>query len=193
MSDGPKNTVTFGAKAGSLAPWLVQSVLADVSREIATGVWDAVPSTQLKGQPESGLARGSRPASADQVLLDGFAPAGDSSTLRAYDCLVRALVRVVDATQDLARALAPVAAEAEVYRRWFESVEKAWEKAVADAKDDPDAAGDFEKALVELGKRLLARQNAASPCRPSHRIDRVGLVATAGASATPGHDRWTHP
>lgn len=42
VTDGPTNTVTFGAKAGSLAPWLAHSVLADVAAELSDAVWEAV-------------------------------------------------------------------------------------------------------------------------------------------------------
>lgn len=352
VSDGPTNTVTLGAKAGSLAPWLAQSVLADLSRGIATATWGAIPSEDVEGEkaaadtrvvfvtddpellatdvvsrqvqsamrgrtrelvtwvgslagaatdlaqavdryqrseagrdedrvqgggtrelvlnllseatgdalaatagvaatqeaettaaaeaaegaeadepatePDGAGAAGplgvaldlvellavdytvtaaevtvesallarltagelgsSRPTTADQVLLDGFAPAADSSTLKAYDRLITALNRTVDATQDLERVLAPVAAEAEVYRVSVAEVQKAWEKAVAEPEDDPDADADFEDVLDELEKRLLARQRAASPAESL--VEACATVTTAvrqelAALATP--------
>ncbi|KRF34690.1 hypothetical protein [Nocardioides sp. Soil805] len=338
VTDGPTNTVTFGAKAGSLAPWLAQSVLAEVAGGLTKAVWTAIDDRAVDGQPvrrvvlvtddpallatdlvsrqvqasmqgrttelgalagdltralvglrqavgrykdeeaerarqaqaggpgnrdllasvldraegvaaaaadvaeaqaataapeadeeETGsetsgtsplaaavdlvrllaidytvtaadvgvdsalLARltSGRMASAgrdDVVLLDGFAPADNSTTFAAYASLIAALNEVASAARTLRSAKAPVDSEAGEYRLALAEVRKEWEKTLADDEAPDGAAEALEEAVEELSRRLQARVAAAAPaedmiaaCTTLTQVVRTELTALTSA------------
>ncbi len=123
----------------------------------------AIDSALLARLTAGRLAMSSRKGAVDEVLLDGFALAGESATLNNYRALFTVLNTVEGAVQELARAVAPVAAEAKVYQERATDIEESWAKTDADPKADEGAAEALQALAQEFRRRFEARSRAAEP------------------------------
>jgi hypothetical protein len=182
-------TTTAGAGPIGAAVDLVRLLGVDYTIKTAEV---SVDSALLARLTAGCLAMSARKGPVDEVLLDGFALAEDSATLKTYRALFAVLNRVEGAIQELARAVAPVTAEAKVYQERAKDTEESWAKTDADPEADEGAAEALQTAAQEFRRRFEARNRAAEPaevlmtaCKEAVTAVRAELL-TLGSADTSG-------